>query len=268
MTLPQHPDKHEAPALITPDRDAGTESDDGDADADADEASADGVPGRTDLPSAVVLTFQPSLFEHVVASRTSEEIEDIGGLFSLYRLAETPEVGVAGDFGIGAPITAMVVEALVARGVDRFCIAGIAGCLQSDVGMGEPVVCTRALRDEGVSHHYLAPGRWASADEGMVRRCENAVEDAGLTVHRGPTWTTSAPYRETVPEIESYAEDGILTVDMEAAALFSVAEYRDVEAGALFTVSDYLGTDEWDPRFDATDEHLRTLFEVATDALA
>ena len=263
MTLPQHPDKHEAPALITPGRDAGTESDGG-----GDETSGEDAPGRTDLPSGVVLTFQPSLFEHVVSDRAIEAIEDVGGLFSLHRLAETPDVGVAGDFGIGAPITAMVVEALAARGVDRFCIVGIAGCLQPDVGMGEPVVCTRALRDEGVSHHYLAPGRWTAADEGMVRRCENAVEDAGLTGHRGPTWTTSAPYRETVPEIESYAEDGILTVEMEAAALFSVAEYRDVEAGALFTVSDYLGTDEWEPRFDATDEHLRTLFEVATDALA
>ncbi|MFT4965052.1 MAG: uridine phosphorylase, partial [Halobacteriales archaeon] len=72
---------------------------------------------------------------------------------------------------------------------------------------------------------------------------------------------------ETIPEIERYAEEGIVTVDMEAAALFAVAEYRDVEAGALFTVSDYLGPDEWDPRFDATDEHLQQLFDVATAAV-
>ncbi|MFQ3295492.1 MAG: uridine phosphorylase [Natrialbaceae archaeon] len=254
MTVPQYPDKHDASALITPDR--GEESD------------PDDDPIRmTDLPAGVVLTFQPELFEHVVEERASEEIEDIGGLFSLYRLSDHPAVAVAGDFGIGAPTTAMVVEQLAAGGVERFCIAGIAGCLQSDVGMGEPVVCTRALRDEGVSHHYLAPGRWATADEAMVQRCQSAAEAAGVPVHRGPTWTTSAVYRETIPEIERYAEEGIVTVDMEAAALFAVAEYRDVEAGALFTVSDYLGPDEWDPRFDATDEHLQQLFDVATAAV-
>lgn len=255
MTVPQHPNKHEASALVTPDR--------------GDESDADDGPVRTtDLPDGVVLTFQPELFEHVVAEQASEEIEEIGGLFSLYRLADHPDVGVVGDFGIGAPVTAIVVEQLAAGGVERFCIAGIAGCLQHDVGMGEPVVCSRALRDEGVSHHYAEPGRWASADEAIVQRCQTAAENAGLPVHRGPTWTTSAVYRETIPEIERYAEEGIVTVDMEAAALFAVAEYRDVEAGALFTVSDYLGPDEWDPRFDATDEHLRDLFDVATAALS
>ncbi|HKL30120.1 MAG TPA: nucleoside phosphorylase [Natrialbaceae archaeon] len=256
MTVPQYPDKHEASALITPDR--GDESDD----------ENDRLLRSPDLPSAVVLTFQPELFEHVVAERVAEQIDDVGGLFSLYRLGDHPDVGVAGDFGIGAPITAMVAEQLAAGGVERFCIAGIAGCLQREVGMGEPVVCTRALRDEGVSHHYVEPGRWATADEAMVQRCETAVEEADLPVHRGPTWTTSAVYRETIPEIERYADEGILTVDMEAAALFAVAEYRDVEAGALFTVSDYLGPDEWDPRFDATDDHLQNLFDVAVSALS
>jgi uridine phosphorylase len=251
MTVPQYPDKHEASALITPGVSREYHEDDH---------------GAPDLPSSVVLTFQPHLFDHVVAERATEDF-DVSDFFALHRLADHPDVGVVGDFGIGAPSTAMVVERLAAHGVDRFCIAGIAGCLQRDVGMGEPVVCTRALRDEGVSHHYVEPGRWASADEAMVQRCETAAEDAGLPVHRGPTWTTSAVYRETVPEIERYAEEGVLTVDMEAAALFAVAEYRDVEAGALFTVSDYLGSEEWDPRFDATDEHLQTLFDVAVAGL-
>jgi len=252
MTVPQYPDKHEASALITP----GVSR----------EYHEDGD-GGTELPSSVVVTFQPHLFDHVVSERATEEIA-VSDFFDLHRLGDRPDVGVVGDFGIGAPSTAMVVERLVAHGVDRFCIAGIAGCLQSDVGMGEPVVCTRALRDEGVSHHYVEPGRWTAAAETTIQRCETAAEDAGLAVHRGPTWTTSAVYRETVPEIERYAEEGIVTVDMEAAALFAVAEYRDVEAGALFTVSDYLGPDEWDPRFDATDEHLRDLFDVATAALS
>jgi purine-nucleoside phosphorylase len=47
-----------------------------------------------------------------------------------------------------------------------------------------------------------------------------------------PTWTTDAPYRETVEEITRYRGEGILTVEMEAAALFTVARPSGLAAAA------------------------------------
>ena len=59
----------------------------------------------------------------------------------------------------------------------------------------------------------------------------------------------------------------MLTVEMEAAAIFAVAKYRGVEAGAIFTVSDYLSEAKWRPKFHLTKEHLARIFEVAKEVL-
>ena len=62
-------------------------------------------------------------------------------------------------------------------------------------------------------------------------------------------------------------EEGVLIVDMEAAATFVVASHRDVEAGALFTVSNRLAPPDWEPRFAETLPYLRRAFDATVEAL-
>ena len=58
-------------------------------------------------------------------------------------------------------------------------------------------------------------------------------------------------------------------MEMEAAALFAVAEYRGAEVGAMFTISDTLASLEWHPEFhsDRTRTGLETLYHVALQCL-
>jgi purine-nucleoside phosphorylase len=62
----------------------------------------------------------------------------------------------------------------------------------------------------------------------------------------------------------------VLTVEMEAAALFAVAAYRGVQAAAVFTVSDTLAGLEWRPEFHHADvqDSLDAMFAAAREALA
>ena len=89
------------------------------------------------------------------------------------------------------------------------------------------------------------------------------LQDLDLEYALGTSWTTDAPYRETYEEVEKYRKEGVLTVEMEAAAIFAVTKYLNVEAGALFTISDYLCEEEWQLHFHLTEEHLKTLFTIA-----
>ena len=75
------------------------------------------------------------------------------------------------------------------------------------------------------SYHYLPPANFAEApDPALLARVEKALSELpGIAVHRGPTWTTDAPYRETETAIASAREWGALAVEMEAAALFAFA---------------------------------------------
>jgi len=103
------------------------------------------------------------------------------------------------------------------------------------------VLIDRALRDEGTSYHYLPPGAFAPApDPVFIGRIEEAMSRlSGIAVHRGASWTTDAPYRETEESIVSARSQNVLAVEMEAAALyaFAAAAHRSVVCFAHVTNS-------------------------------
>lgn len=113
--------------------------------------------------------------------------------------------------------------------------------------VGDIVVCNKAIRDEGISHHYLKPAKYVSADKTLVKELLTYAEKSKIPVKVGTTWTTDAPFRETAEEVKAYSRQGILTVEMEAATVFSLAKYYGVRAAAVFVISDSLAGLKWKP---------------------
>ncbi|HQT90160.1 MAG TPA: YbaK/EbsC family protein [Acidiphilium sp.] len=92
------------------------------------------------------------------------------------------------------------------------------------------VLIDLALRDEGTSYHYLPPARFVAADPALIAPAMAALAGAGVPVYQGAAWTTDAPFRETQAAIDVARTEGILAVEMEAAALYAFAQAcgRDV----------------------------------------
>jgi uridine phosphorylase len=133
--------------------------------------------------------------------------------------------------------------------------------------MGEFVVCEKAIRDEGTSHHYVESETYARPSDSVVTTIRETLREREEPFHVGPSWTTDAVYQETRAEVERYADQGVLTVEMEAATVFIVATYRGVNAGAMFVVSDHLGPSEWEPNSHLAEEDLRQLGDTAKSVL-
>lgn len=222
------------------------------------------------VPDAVVLTYQRSVI-HELRSRGIERTGGYPGLTrSLWFVDGARKVAVAGGFGIGAPAATMVLEELVALGVREFVSIGAAGCLQPRCGLGEIVVCTAAIRDEGVSHHYAATEKFAWPSERLTAQLTEVLAADGPAPVAGTAWTIDAPYRETVAEARSYQAEGVVCVEMEAAALFTVAAHRQVDLAAAFVVSDHVLADErWTHAFGTPLLHdgLVQLLDAALRAL-
>jgi uridine phosphorylase len=185
--------------------------------------------------------------------------------------SDEPRVGVVEGFGFGAPGAAIVIEELIALGVRRFINIGLAGALPDEVAFGDVVLCTGAIRDEGVSHHYVPATRYAHPSKGLTDEVRRALLSKGDPFVEGTTWTLDAIYRETLEEAIAFREEGVVTVEMEAAALFTIAQVRGVEIASLFTVSDHLlAESEWRP---APDKHslingLARILEVSLEVLS
>ena len=100
----------------------------------------------------------------------------------------------------------------------------------------------RALRDEGTSYHYLpSDSEYAEADSGLLVIAETGLINVGDLVERGATWTTDAPYRETLQAIDAARAEGILAVEMEAAALYAFAEARQKAVLCFAHVTNQMG---------------------------
>jgi uridine phosphorylase len=222
------------------------------------------------VPRSVVLLYQNQLWNAVLQFEVTTPIGGYGFYESVVTLDRTEgQVGVIGGFGIGAPVAAVILEDLIAIGVRRFLSIGTAGGLQPELAPGDVVVCTAAVRDEGVSHHYTAFDTPAEADGELTARLEAAATAAGLPLRRGMTWTIDTPYRETVAEARHYQASGVQCVEMEAAALFTVARHRGAALAAAFCISDSLADAEWNPLFDHPDlaHNLLALYGAAVDTL-
>jgi len=170
------------------------------------------------------------------------------GEFPVFSTAhEGKPFGIATAFG-GAPLAAGYFEELIARGGRKFIVCGCAGVLDKTIGSGDIIVPVSAIRDEGTSYHYLPPGREAHASQDAVAAITRVLERHKCSYVKGKTWTTDAFYRETRNRVATRRAEGCLTVEMEAAALFAVAEFRGVQIGQLLYGGDDVSGIEWDPR--------------------
>jgi uridine phosphorylase len=150
------------------------------------------------------------------------------------------QVGIVGRV-VGASFAVLVAEELFACGCQLLVSLTSAGQITPSASPPYFVVIDRALRDEGTSYHYAPPSEFAEADPNLVKAAADAL--ALIRPHSvvGASWTTDAPFRETVEAIEFARSKGILAVEMEAAALYTFARTAGVRVLCLAHVTNTMG---------------------------
>ncbi len=147
---------------------------------------------------------------------------------------------------VGGSFSVLVAEQLFASGCRLLVNVASAGQI-TDVGPPPYyILIDRAMRDEGTSHHYLPPSPYVAAEPALVALARAALSGTGHTLHVGATWTTDAPFRETADAIATRRAEGILAVEMEAAALYAFAAACERPVICLAHVSNQLGCVEGD----------------------
>jgi uridine phosphorylase len=204
-----------------------------------------------DVPEHCVICFFPEVFTLLTqAGRLRElartEWED--GPHVLYELEYQGKRLAAFHPGVGAPVAVGLLEHVIAWGSRKFIACGGAGVLDREIAVGHLVVPSSAVRDEGVSYHYLPPAREVSASPAGVAAIEQVLQQHKVPYRVGKTWTTDAVYRETPDKVRQRRAEGCLTVEMEAAAFFAAAQFRGVTFGQILYGGDDVSGQDWDHR--------------------
>jgi uridine phosphorylase len=203
------------------------------------------------MPEHVVVCFFREVIakvavEHNARIITENRWED--GSHPVYEIAHQNKRLAFFHPGVGASIAANLLEEVIAFGSRKFIACGGCGVLEKDIAVGDLVIVSAAVRDEGISYHYLPPSREVIANEEGVRALVKTMSGHGIPYRQGKSWTTDAPYRETPNKIAMRRKEGCLVVEMEAAGMMAVAQFRDVVFGQVLYGGDNLSGVEWDER--------------------
>lgn len=157
---------------------------------------------------------------------------------------------------IGGPYAVLVAEQLCAAGAKLVVGITSAGRVSPTLPLPSIVVIDEAVRDEGTSLHYLPPSDTvATPTPRLVGLLTQELSALRSPVSRGAVWTTDAPYRETPEQLRSWAERGVLAVEMQAASLFAFARARGAHVGMVALVSN--GVDRVGGQFDTGGHEFR-----------
>lgn len=169
--------------------------------------------------------------------------------------------------GVGAPLAAGLLEEIICWGVKNVVVCGGCGVLNPDIAAGHIVMVDSAVRDEGTSYHNLPAAREAKPSQKITYAIVKVIDSHDLPYRLGKTWTTDAIYRETRQRREMRVQEGCAVVEMEAAALFAVAEFRSIEIGMLVYGGDLVIPGGWDSRdwYKRQDDR-KLLFDLAIEA--
>jgi len=158
-------------------------------------------------------------------------------------------ISIVGPF-IGAPYAAILLENIIAWGGRQIILVGWCGSICRKTRIGDIILPTAALIDEGTSANYLnEPVAYSRPSWELQRKLKSVLSYGGLPLREGRIWTTDAIYRETRNKITRFQDSNAIAVDMETSALFSIARFREVHLSAVLVVSDELFSFTWNPGF-------------------
>lgn len=204
-----------------------------------------------EIPENCVVCFFSEVIEKLVTSGKAVLIDTRKselGLHPIYEVEFNQKRLAVFHPGVGAPLAACLLDEIIALGAKKFIACGGAGVVNKDIGYEQVVVPSSAVRDEGTSYHYLEPSREVEASVIGIKAIVGVLSRHGVKYSLGKTWTTDAPYRETLEKVKLRRDEGCLTVEMECAAFFAVAKFRNVEFAQLLYGGDDLSSEDWDGR--------------------
>jgi uridine phosphorylase len=150
--------------------------------------------------------------------------------------------------GIGCPSTAIAVEELIKIGAEVFIRIGTAGSLQPEVDLGDVVISTGSVREEGTTSQYVPLSFPAVANIDVTNALIQASEKLGITAHPGISHCKDAFFTEgedmdTLPngaitrqKWDAWYKSNVLATSMESAALFVISQIKRKKAGEVLAI--------------------------------
>jgi DeoD family purine-nucleoside phosphorylase len=216
-----------------------------------------------DYAEACLLPGDPLRAKYIAETYLDDATQVNGerGLLGFTGAWDGKRVSVQGT-GMGCPSATIVFEELIQLGVKRLLRVGTCGGLQPDHSLGDLIVAISAVPADATATHLVGGEPHApTASWELVHEAVHVAKERDEKVRVGPIVSSDLFYNPDEGQYERWSKRGILAVEMEAAALFTLAALRGVLSGCLLTVSDIVVEGEF---VRISDDELRAAVDRMT----
>jgi DeoD family purine-nucleoside phosphorylase len=193
-----------------------------------------------DYADACLLPGDPLRAKYIADTYFDDPVQVNGerGLLGYTGTYEGKRISVQGT-GMGCPGATIVFEELIQLGVKKLLRVGTCGGLQPHHALGDLIVALSAVPADATAVHLVAnEPHCPTASWSLIHGAVHVAKEIGQPMHVGPIVSSDLFYNPDEGQYGRWSDRGVLAVEMEAAALFTVGALRKVESGCLLTVSD------------------------------
>ncbi len=194
---------------------------------------------RGEVAPFIILTNTPKMAEKgsKYLDEVKNRIEGDEAAFTITGTYRDLAVSIASG-GVGANQNSNIIEELINIGGKVFIQLGATGAIQENINLGDLIIPTGSVRDEGLSRYYAPLAYPAIADFRIVASLAEVAKNKGYTVHTGIIRSTEGMYpSQRIEEyVQRYHDLGILSVEQEVSGILTVCSTRGCYAGASLCV--------------------------------
>lgn len=189
---------------------------------------------------------------------------DIRGMLGFTGTYKRKRISVQGT-GMGIPsMSIYITELMKDYGVKTLIRVGSAGSYQEDVKIRDIVVALSTSTDSNINNRRFKGASFApTVNFDLLSKVLKTAEEKNIKIKAGNILTSDEFYNDDPSYFKKWAEFGVLAVEMETAALYTLASKYKAKALSILTISDSLVS----PEITSSEEREKTFNEMIELAL-
>jgi len=195
-----------------------------------------------DYADAVLLPGDPLRAKYIAETYLDDPVQQNAerALYGFTGTWKGEAVSVQGS-GMGCPGATIIYDELIQLGCKKLIRVGTCGGLQTDHALGDLIVALSAVPSDSTAMHMVGnEPHCPTASWSLLHEAVHVAKHTNTPIHVGPVVSTDLFYSIDEGQYQRWSSRGVLGVEMEAAALFTLAALKGVEAACLLTVSDMI----------------------------
>lgn len=203
---------------------------------------------KGEIAETILLPGDPLRAKYIAKNYLTDVIQynNVRGMLGYTGTYKGQRISVQGT-GMGVPSISIYVNELIREyDVKKLIRVGTCGGMKSDVKIRDIILAQGATHDSQTNKMIFGSIEFAPlADFNLLKHAYEVAQEKDLRTHVGNVFTSDTFYRDNAQEVNDLLSTyNVLGIEMEAAALYTLAAKYDCEALAILTVSDHIITGE------------------------